>query len=86
MTLSDTTVMALHQSVEEAGGLPLGGLLAEMGNSLRNNIYVYILYLRCEDAILSLQFTGLPITIVIAGKWLNSVLFHSNNKCITANR
>ena len=28
---------------------------------------------------------GLPITITIAGKWLNSLIFHDDNKCITGN-
>ena len=32
-----------------------------------------------------LQCTGLPITTTIAGQWLNSLIFHDNIKCITAN-
>ena len=29
---------------------------------------------------LYLPLCGLPITITIAGKWLNSLIFHDNNK------
>ena len=28
---------------------------------------------------------SLPITTTIAGEWLNSLIFHDDNKCITAN-
>ena len=49
-------------------------------------MYVYILYLRCEDSILAILCTaGLPITIPIAGEWLNSLIFNDDDKCITAN-
>ena len=29
--------------------------------------------------------TGLPTTTTVAGEWLNSSIFHKDNKCITAN-
>ena len=47
--------------------------------------YVCILYLKYEDAILAILCMSLIITTSITGKWLNSLLFHYNNKCITAN-
>ena len=53
--------------------------------AFRYNTHVYILYLRCEDAILAILCTGLPITTTIAGKQLNSLIFHGNIKCIIAN-
>ena len=28
---------------------------------------------------------GLPITTTAAGQWLNSLIFHDDNKCIIAN-
>ena len=31
-------------------------------------MYVYTLYLRCEDAILAIQCMGIPITTAIAGE------------------
>ena len=46
---------------------------------------MYILYLNHEDVILAILCMGLPITITIAGQWLNSLKFHYNTKCITAN-
>ena len=57
----------LCTKVEGAGNLPLGQFTAEMGNCFRHNKYVYILYLRHEDAILTILCTGLPITN--AGQW-----------------
>ena len=45
----------------------------------------YIMYLRCEDAILAILCMGLPITTTIAGEWLSSLIFSGNNKCITVN-
>ena len=60
-------------------------LLAVTDKCLRQNMYVYILYLRCEDTILAILFTGLPITTTIADKWLNILIFHDDNKFITAN-
>ena len=32
-----------------------------------------------------IQCTGLPIATTIAGQWSNSLIFHDNIKCITAN-
>ena len=46
---------------------------------------MYILYLSCEDAILVILCMGLSITTTIAGKWLNSLIFHDDVKCITVN-
>ena len=60
-------------------------VLAWMGDSFRYNTYVYILYLRCKDAILAIICTGLPITTTIAHEWFNSLIFHDDNKYITAN-
>ena len=60
------------------------GLLAGTGNDFRHNMYVYNLYLRYEDAILSSLCTSLPITNTIAGEWLSSLKFHDDNKIITA--
>ena len=28
---------------------------------------------------------GIPIITTVAGEWLNILIFHDNNKCITAN-
>ena len=41
--------------------------------------------LRHTDPILVILCTGLPITTILAGKWLNSLIWHGNIKCITAN-
>ena len=46
-------------------------------------MYVFILYLRCEDAILGILHMGLPITTTLAGEWLNILIFY---KCITSNQ
>ena len=35
-----------------------------------------------EDTVLA---WGLPITTTLAGAWLNSLIFHDDIKCITAN-
>ena len=48
-------------------------------------MHVYILHLRCENAILAILRMDLPITATISGKWLNILTFHDDNKCITAN-
>ena len=48
-------------------------------------MYVCILYLRLEDAMLEILCTGLPITTTIAGECLlNYLIFHDDIKCITA--
>ena len=62
------------------------GLLAEMGDCFRHNTYMYILYLRHEDAILVIPCIGVSIIITISYQWLNSLTFHDNVKYITANR
>ena len=46
---------------------------------------MYILYQRHEDAIILLLCMSIPITITIAGHWLNSVIFHDDIKCNAAN-
>ena len=46
-------------------------------------MYVYILYMRCQDAILVIVCTGQRITISLADEWLN--IFHCDIKYITAN-
>ena len=46
---------------------------------------MYILYLRCEDDILVILCMGIPITTTLAGEWLNTLIFHGDIKCITAN-
>ena len=51
--------------------------------SFTHNTYVYILYLKHEDAII--LSTGLPISTTVVGQWLNSLLFHDNITCIKAN-
>ena len=38
-----------------------------------------------EEAILAILCIGLPITIPLAGKWLNTLIFHDDIKCIAAN-
>ena len=48
-------------------------------------MYVYILYLMREDAVLAILCMSLAITTTIADQWLNSLIFHSDIKCITAN-
>ena len=68
--------------VEGAGGLPL---LVQIGDSFRHNTYMYILYLRFEDAIAVNLCTDLPITNTIDGQWLNSWIFYDDIKFITAN-
>ena len=45
-----------------------------MGDNFR---YVYILYLRREDAILANLCMGLPITATVAAEWLLSLILHS---------
>ena len=48
--------------------------------------YVYeLLCLRCEDAILAILCTGLPISTTAAAKLLNSLIFQDDTKCITGN-
>ena len=49
------------------------------------NIYMYILYLRYEDIILLILYTGLPITTTLAGIWLNNLTFHGEINFIRAN-
>ena len=44
-----------------------------------------ILYLRCEDAVLPIQCTSLPITTTIAGQWFNSLILFDGIKCTVAN-
>ena len=48
---------------------------------------MYILYLRCKDAILAILCTDLPIINTIAGEWIKCLISYScdSNKCITAN-
>ena len=44
---------------------------------------MYILYLRCDVAKLAILCMGLPITTtLVAGDWLNSLIFHGDMKCI----
>ena len=57
----------------------------EIGNCFRHNKHIYILYLRCEDAVLAILCTGIPNVTITAGEWLYSLIFHDDNKCITAN-
>ena len=48
-------------------------------------MYVYILYPRCKVAKLVILCMALPITtILVAGEWLNSLIFHDDMKCIAA--
>ena len=60
------------------------GLLTETDNCFKHCTYVYILYLKSEDASVVILFTGLPITTNLAGEWLNSLIFQYDIKCITA--
>ena len=63
-------------------------LLTEIGNYFMHNMFLYIqfiLYLRSDNATLATLCMGLPITITIASKSLNSLTIHDNNKCITPN-
>ena len=55
-----------------------------MGDCFRHSTYTYILYLRCKDAMLVIRCTGLLITItlVLAGKRLNSLILQYDNKSI----
>ena len=46
--------------------------LGETGNCFRHKMYMCILYLRCEDTILVILCSTLPITTTIAGEWFNS--------------
>ena len=43
-----------------------------VGDCFRHNMYMYILYLRFEDAITVNLCMGLPITNTTDGQWLNS--------------
>ena len=55
---------------------------------LYENFYVtdlYIVYLRCVDTTLVILCMGLPITTTVADKRLNTLIFHDDNECITAN-
>ena len=45
-------------------------------------MYMYILYLGHENIILAILSKGLPNTAILAGEWLNSVIFHGNIKYI----
>ena len=56
-----------------------------MGDSLRFNMYMYTLYLRGKDTILVILCMSLPIIITFTGQSFNSLIFHDNIKCITAN-
>ena len=59
-------------------------LLIEMDDCFRHNMYAYILYLRCEDAMFVIQYTCLLITftLALAGELLNSSILQYDNKCI----
>ena len=59
--------MAVHQG-RKSRLLTLGWLIAEQGMCCRHNAYVYILYLRRENAILVILCMGLPITTILAGE------------------
>ena len=60
-------------------------MLAATDDYFRHNTYMYIMYQRHEDAIFVILCTGLSITTTISYQWLNSLIFHDNIKCITAN-
>ena len=47
--------------------------------------YMYILYLRHEDALPVILYMGLPIITTLAIEQLNILIFHQDIKCITAN-
>ena len=49
---------------------------------------MYILYLRCEDALLAIVIlcASLPTTTTIAGQWLNSSVFHDDIKLMGRKR
>ena len=68
--------------IEEAGALPLGQYTSR---DIWHNTYTYVLHLRCEDTILIILCTGVPITTAIAGKCLNSLTSHDDHKSIKAN-
>ena len=60
-----------------------------MGDCFRHYMYTYILYVRYEnsqDTIYTCHSVhgSTYITTTIAGEWLNSLIFHDNNNCITA--
>ena len=61
------------------------GVLAKIGDCFGHNTYMYILYLRCEEPILAILCTDLPIITIYAGEWLNSLIFNDNVESITAN-
>ena len=49
--------------------------------SQMHDVLTYTLYLRCEDTILAIPCTGLPITATIADKRLNNVLQPIISQC-----
>ena len=50
--------------------------MAEMSHCFRHNAYMYTyLVCRCEDAILVILCISLPIATIVAGEWLNSLIF-----------
>ena len=73
----------LCTKVGEQAACHWAGLPAGTDNSFRPNTYVYILYLRCEDAISAILCMGVPITANIVDIWLKSLMLHDDNKCIT---
>ena len=77
--------MAVHQG-RRSRWLTLRQVDWQKWATFRHNTYAYILYLivKCEDAILAILYTTLPIIITITGQWLNSFIFH-DIKCISAN-
>ena len=60
--------MALHQGRKRWQLAYYAGVLVGTGDGFMHNIYAYTLYLRCEDAILAILCTGLPIITTITGK------------------
>ena len=77
--------MAMHQGTQKKqAGFHQAGLLAGMGDGFSHNTVRTYNYIRRQDAILVILWTGLPITTATASKWLNN-LIHDDNKCITAN-
>ena len=63
--------------VEGAGSLQLGHCTDKRWATVSgiHNTYVYILYIRHEDAILTIPCTDPPIAFTTAGEWLNSLIF-----------
>ena len=58
--------------------MPLGWLTGIDKRTVSGIMYMYILYVRRQGAVLVNLWTCLPITTTFAGEWLNSSIYHGD--------